>query len=192
MAQRCDTMRLYTAQSQAVLDALDREGVCFSRAAYVARKYGESAGVFLTAYQWFAEAAEAILPKPPGAELPYWAFRDLYSVEAAGARVLVLEVPMDQVVLFDLYDWNKVLCMKYLGESEAEEAAFRRELTLRGLRESDVMLSGFYPELKAKILGSWPRLFRHHEALRAGDDSGVGGVQAALWQIRREWIKETR
>ena len=92
-------------------------------------------------------------------------------------------------MLFDLYDWNKVLRMQFLGEPE-EERAFRRELALRGLREQDVMLTDFYPELKRQILDSWPRLLRHHQALLAGDDTGVGGVQAGLWQLRREWVLE--
>lgn len=181
-------LTLYTAQSEAVLAALRRDGVCYSRAEYVRRKYGESAGVFLTAYRWFASEAAKLAAKPPEAELPYWAFRDLYSLDAAGGNVLTLRVPADQVVLFDLYDWNKVLCMQYLGETESDAAAFRRELALRGLRESDVMLTEFYPDLKQRILDSWQRLLRHHQALLEGDTTGVGGVQAGLWLLRAEWV----
>ncbi len=189
-----DTVRgsltLYTAQSETVLSVLRRDGVCYSRREYVARKYGESAGVFLTAYNWFVEAAAELVPRPPEAELPYWAFRDLYSLDTSGGNVLKLLVPADQAVLFDLYDWNKLLCMKYLGGTEAEERAFRRELALRGLDESGVMLTSFHPDLRQRILGSWPRLLRHHRALLAGDDSGVGGVQAGLWLLRAEWVQE--
>jgi len=32
------------------------------------------------------------------------------------------------------------------------------------------------------------KLFRHHEAIKAGDFSGVHSVQAGLWQIREEWV----
>ena len=91
-------------------------------------------------------------------------------------------------MLFDLYDWNKILCMKYLGENEEEEQSFSQELARRGLREYDVMGTAFYPELKQKILDSWPRLFRHHAALLRGDCTGVGGVQAGLWRLRAEWV----
>lgn len=184
------TVTLYTAQTEPVLAALERDGVCFSRAEYVRRKYGESAPVFLTAYTWFVEAAERLVPRPEGAELPYWAFRELYSVEPpAGGRVLTLRVPAEQAVFFDLYDWNKVLRLRYLEESEEDGRAFRRELALRGLREEDVMLTDFYPELRQQIRDSWSRLLRHHEALAAGDTAGVGGVQAGLWQLRAEWIQ---
>lgn len=184
-------LTLYTAQTNIVLEVLRREGVCWSREEYVARKYGESAPVFLTAYRWFAAAAQALVPKPTEAELPYWAFQDLYSVDASGGNILALRVPAEEAVLFDLYDWNKILCMKYLGENEAEERSFSRELARRGLREYDVMGSSFYPELKQKILDSWPRLFRHHEALLRGDRTGVGGVQAGLWRLRAEWVVPT-
>ena len=30
--------------------------------------------MFLSAYDWFVKAAEAHIPKPQGAEYPYWAF----------------------------------------------------------------------------------------------------------------------
>ena len=105
-------------------------------------------------------------------------------------RALALDVPRDQAVFFDLYDWNKVVRLEYIGETEAEERAFRRELRDRGLTGRDVMLTQFYPELRQTVLASWRRLFRHHEAIRAGDLTGVGGVQAALWQLRREWLAE--
>ena len=52
----------------------------------------------------------------------------------------------------------------------------------------DAVLTGFYPEMKQKIMDSWPRLFRHHEQIRAGEKSGAKSVQAALWQIKKEWI----
>ena len=188
MDPKCNTVRLYTAQTQVVRDILEREGVCHSREEFVARKYGESGPIFLTAYRWFVGAASKLVPPPPGASFPYWAFRDLYSVEGCGADVLALDVPVDEAVFFDLYDWNKIVQLRFLGENEAQERAFRRELRDRGLTENDVMLTAFHPELKEQTLRSWQRLFRSHEAIKAGDLSGVGGVQAGLWQLKKEWI----
>ena len=181
-------MRLYSAQTQAVLEVIRREGVCYSRAAYVRAKYAESAPIFLTAYTWFAERMPAYVPRPAEAEFPYWAFMDLYSVEAAGADVLTLDVPAEEAVFFDAADWTRIMQLGPLTDGPAEDAAFRSELRRRGLTPNDVMLTAFYPELKSAVLASWERLFRRHEAIRAGDRSGVGSVQAALWRIRREWI----
>ena len=188
MDVRRDTVRLYSPQSQAVLRALERDGVCFSRAEYVRRKYGESAPLFLTAYGWYVARAAERVPPPEGAEYPYWAFgngRDLDP--SGGGRVLTLEVPRDQAVFFDLRDWNRILQLRLLGE-EKEEKQFRRELELRGLDSQKVMLTSFYPEWKERVFQSWERLFRWHAAIRDGEESPVESVQAGLWCIRREWV----
>ena len=59
-----------------------------------------------------------------------------------------------------------------------------------GANENQVMLTAFYPQWKQEILESWGRLFRHHERIKAGDNTGVGSVQAGLWQIKAEWIAQ--
>ena len=89
MDHRCTSVTLYSPQAQIVLDVLDRDGICFSRREYVQKKYEESAPVFLSAYDWFVKAAEAHIPKPQGAEYPYWAFGSPENVDlSAGGRVL--------------------------------------------------------------------------------------------------------
>jgi len=193
MDQKNHRIILYTAQTGAVLKAIRRDGTCFSREAFIQKKYGESAPGFLAVYQWLARAAAGLVPPPPGAELPYWAFHDLHSLEASGdVYVLTLSVPTDQAVFFDMYDWVQILQLRYLGETAAERRNFCRELEQRGLRESDVMLTQFYPQERQQIEASWRRLFRHHQSIQSGDFTGVGSVQAALWQIKQEWIVSCR
>ena len=182
---------LYAAQAQPVLDALERDGVCHSRVEYVKKKYGESAPVFLTAYNWFVQQLPRYVPKPEGAEFPYWAFRELYSVDPMGtAGVLKLQVPEGQAVLFAVEDWTKITQLRYIGKDAADERAFAKELAARGLRWEQVMLTNFYPDLKQQIYDSWQRLFRHHEALLRDEDCGGIRVQAGLWELRREWVQE--
>lgn len=182
-------IRLYTYQTDVVMEAIRRDGVCFSKEAYVRKKYEESAGIFTTAYSWFVKEAEKIVLKPEGAEYPYWAFKDLYRVDQSGTgNMMALDIPLDEVVLFDLYDWNQIICMRYLGENEEDEKEFRQMLAACGLKETDIMLTNFYPDWKQKILQSWSRLFCKDEQIRAGKLDGVGGVQAGLWRIREEWI----
>ena len=189
MDHRQNAIRLYTSQASAVCDAIRRDGVCFSREEYVRRKYGESAPVFLTAYRWYAQEAARIVPPPAGAEFPYWAFADPRGVaQNDEGCTLTLDVPTREAVFFDMYDWYRVLQMKYMGEDECDERAFARELSLCGLRESDVMLTAFYPELKRKIIDSWKKLFRWHEQIASGDFTCIGAVQAGLWRIDRRWI----
>ncbi|WP_242825229.1 DUF3841 domain-containing protein [Proteocatella sphenisci] len=60
-----------------------------------------------------------------------------------------LEVPVEAAVFFDMYDWNKILSLKYIGETEKDEQEFRKMLRDYGItRESDVVLTNFYPNLK--------------------------------------------
>ena len=183
------TITLYSPQSEAVLRALGRDGVCYSRPEYVAAKYGESAPIFLTIYHWFVDRAARLVPPPSQAQFPYWAYADPADVDVSGGgRVLKLHVPSDQAVLFDRYDWTRILQLKYLGETPEEEEDFQRQLALRGLDGTKVMLTHFYPEWKQAVFDSWERLFRHHHRLRQGDYSGVGGVQAGLWCINAHWL----
>ena len=182
-------MILYSDQTATVRAVIERDGVCFSKREYVQKKYQESAPVFLHNYDWFVRRAKELVPLPSGAEYPYWAFADLYKIECdRKLEALKLEVPADQAVFFDAEDWTKIMSYSYLSRDPSEETEFREELKLRGLNTFTVISSPFYPELKARLVGSWDRLFEHHERILAGDLSGVGSVQAALWCIRREWI----
>lgn len=181
---------LYSSQAEAVLQIIERDGECFSKRKYVEDKYQESAPIFVSAYSWFVHEAEKYVVRPENAEYPYWAFKDIYSVEASGdSRIIKLEVPVDEAVFFDMYDWNKILSLKYIGETETDEQEFRKMLRDYGItRESDVVLTNFYPNLKRQVKESWKRLFRHHEDIINGETQGIGSIQAGLWTIRKEWI----
>lgn len=181
---------LYSSQAEAVLQIIERDGECFSKRKYVEDKYQESAPIFVSAYSWFVHEAEKYVVRPENAEYPYWAFKDIYSVEASGdSRIIKLEVPADEAVFFDMYDWNKILSLKYIGETETDEQEFRKMLRDYGItRESDVVLTNFYPNLKRQVQESWKKLFRNHEDIINGENQGIGSIQAGLWTIRKEWI----
>lgn len=187
---RNNNVILYSSQAEAVLQIIERDGECFSKRKYVEDKYQESAPIFVSAYSWFVHEAEKYVARPENAEYPYWAFKDIYSVEASGdSRIIKLEVPADEAVFFDMYDWNKILSLKYIGETETDEQEFRKMLRDYGItRESDVVLTNFYPNLKRQVKESWKRLFRHHEDIINGETQGIGSIQAGLWTIRKEWI----
>lgn len=189
MADKCNTIRLYSFQTDVVYQVLKKDGVCYSKEEYVRRKYQESAQVFVNAYGWFVKEADKIVPKPEGAEYPYWAFADLYNVDQTGdGHVLTLDVPVEEALLFDMFDWTKIMQMHYIGENEAQENAFSEKLKNLGITEFQIMTSNFYPEQKREIQESWKRLFRHQEAIRNGDTSKVHSVQAGLWRIKEAWI----
>ena len=190
MGDTGDKVILYAAQADAVLKAIERDGRCFSREEYVRRKYGESGPIFLTVYKWFVKEAVKLVPRPEGAEFPYWSFMNLYSLDqSAGTRTLTLCVPRNEAVFFDMYDWNKILCLKYIGENEKDEKQFQEQLEMYGIKEMDAVLSNFYPMQKQQILKSWQRLMRYHEELLHGNTELVRDIQAGLWRIKKEWIR---
>ena len=193
MAEISETLTLYTAQTPVVRGVLDRDGVCYNQERYIRAKYQEVSEAFLVPYRQFVRQASRILPPPEGAEFPYWAFRDPVDLYVgAGMQVWKLEVPRNEVLLFDMEEWNRMLQHQYLGETDQERAAFQTELDRRGITAWDVMSTGFYPDLRQRVFRSWEGLLRHHQALLDGTCPQVRHVQAALWRFRPEWIVETK
>lgn len=179
------TQTLWTAQRPIVLETLEREGVYRVRRAFVEQKYGQSGWNFQKAYAFFVQAAAKRLPPPEGAESPVWCWPDPRWVGLEGdCALLKLTVPEEQVLLFDSRGWNAVLNLSYLPADEADEAAFDRELARQGVRQPlDLFRTPFYPQLRRKVEESWKRL------LEPGTPLDPRYTQAAVWELRREWVE---
>lgn len=197
MGTGSNTVILYSPQAEPVWNAVLNEGTAYSRREYIYKKYEESAGIFLAAYDAYIRGAEKLVTRPEPWAYPYWAFASMQQVDqSGGGRVMKLSVPVEQAVFFDAYDWYKVLRLSYIGDNEADEASFSQELQRRGIRDtSEVILKPFYPDLKRKVTDSWKKIFRHDETIRKAlingevqEIDGVRAVQAGLWQIKKEWL----
>lgn len=198
--KRMDTndnyITLYSPQATIVWRVVNDFGISYSRREYITDKYEESARIFLTAYDAYIHEAEKIVARSDSSAYPYWAFASLDQVDPMEQKVMKLRVPLDEVVLFDQYDWYKVLRLSYIGETPEDEAQFAKELERRGIRDaSDAVLRPFYPDMRRKIVSSWNRLFRYDEAVKkavsSGDDmraTGIRAVQAGMWCIKKEWL----
>jgi hypothetical protein len=176
---------LYTAQAPVVTEALERDGVSRVRKAYVDQKYGETAWVFQTAYAFFRREMALRIPPPPGAESPVWLYADSrWCFMGPESRLLCFRVPKEQALVFDRRLWNRILNLEYLGRDEADEARFQKELAGIGLNGTQPVFStAFYPLQKRKIQDSWKRLFAPAEIPEVYR-------QAAVWELRREWLAE--
>lgn len=190
MDSKDNKIKLYSSQSENVIKKLYGDGVCFSKKEYVTKKYEESAPIFVAAYSWFVSEMEKYVSKPVNAEYPYWAFKDLYNVEASGnSQILKLNVSIDKAVFFDMYDFNKILRLQYIGECDEDEKAFSKMIKNYGVKyESEIILTNFYPQLKREVQESWKRLFRNNENIKNGEFSDKISVQAGLWQLKKEWL----
>lgn len=181
---RNNTITMWTTQAQIVLDTLERDGVYYVKKEYIDKKYGKTAWIFKTAYEFFRQHAKDIVPKPEEAESPVWMFRDpQWAGEYTGATCLKLEVPAEELILFDLRDWTRILSLEPLG-SEDERMAIEWELKRQGvMTASDVFEKPFYPLLKQRIQKTWNQLFEEKEIEEQY-------IQGATWLLKKEWIVE--
>lgn len=183
---------LYTAQTDEVVQRLLEQGNHYVKTAYIVRKYAEVSAVFLHAYSWYTENAQRILPKPQQAESAVWTFCNANYLERhPGCQILKLSLPRANAVFFRMSDWNKVLNLRYIGDSAEETMQFAEKLVRYGIRyEGDVYTTPFYPHLKQELLTSWQKLFRYHQQVQETGSSLYPDMQAGLWYLDRQWIQE--
>ena len=194
MDHKNHTITLYSAQTHNIAQRL-RDGQTHRvKIQFIREKYGSVAHIFTNAYHWYTGHAAHIVRKPDEAESAVWAFADPRSLERhLDSTILQLNVPLDQPVCFRMSDWNKILNLRYIGQSDTEEAAYANKLAQQGIGyEGDVYQKPFYPLLKRELIASWQNLFRHHraicEAWQNGDTPDIADIQVGLWEIRPEWV----
>jgi len=173
---------MWTAQTDRVLKTLEEDKVYYVKKRYVDAKYQETAWSFRIAYQFLADEMAARIPQPSGAESPVWLYWDPgWAMSGPGDHLMKLEIPWEEVLLFDLRKWNRILNLSFVGTAK-EQAEFEKELDRQGISAaSEVFEKPFYPMLKQKIMKSWKNLF---------DESTFEEkyVQGAVWYLKKEWI----
>lgn len=124
------------------------------------------------------------VPKPEQAESPVWIYADEAAVfKSTGATLLKLSIPKEEIIFFDLRDWNKILNLNFLG-SEEEEKKFKEKLKSQGVKDNlDIIKSPFYPLLKKELVESWKKLFNRSNLCKKY-------TEGAVWQLKKEWIIE--
>lgn len=190
MDNKNNRMTLYSSQPLEIVGALRDNAAHYAKLKYIREKYGEVSEVFLAAYGWYRAEASRLVPKPPEAESGIWAYADLRLLDRApGYSILKLAVPVDEAVFFSMRDWNRVLNLRFIGETKEEERDFEQKLSRFGVKyEGDIYLKPFYPQLKSELVKSWSRLFRFHEQIKAGSVDIVPDIQAGLWRIEPDWV----
>ncbi len=183
MSKSSKKIRLYTSQSEIVLDTIREKGIYHVKKEFIIKKYEEVANVFLEPYNWFIRKAENIVPKPEGAEYPIWLFNDLVYVEKyEGCKVLEIEVDIENVIIFDPFKWNRILNLSYIPKDEKDRIEYNESLEKQGIKnEVSIYTTNYYPHLKQKVIKSWESLFDDNIDLSKTN-------QVALWELRREWI----
>ncbi|PID56601.1 hypothetical protein CSB45_10215, partial [candidate division KSB3 bacterium] len=155
-------MRLWTRQKVAVLEILDRDGVYRVKKSYIQEKFEDCADLVLPVYRWYARKVQEILPGPEGAEYPIWLSmsHDYMLQPTQDTVILELEVEARHVMTMDTEKWGYIVNYWYLPQDEEDAERHAAELKKYNIHdESSIYTSPFYPQLKAKIVKSWDRLF---------------------------------
>lgn len=183
-------IELYTAQLNAIADSIKDGHSHYVKMKYIEEKYKEVKGVFLNAYGWYVRQASAIVEKPEQAESAVWTFiNERYAEMHPGYTVIRLKVPVREAVFFRMSDWNKILNLRYVGRTKAEEDQYSEKLEKYGVKyEGDVYQTPFYPQLKAELVASWANLFRFDHEVKNGGFPEFEDMQAGLWCIKKEWV----
>ncbi len=190
---------MYTSQTAPVLNAIKRDGISYVRQEYINQKYQDTAWIFKEAYCFFNSHAMQILKRPIQAESPVWVFHDpKWAKPDQNSAQLKLQIPMDEIILFDLRKWNRILNLNLIGTREEEEE-FAKELEKWGVGDSsDVFSNAFYPVLKSRIRNSWEKLFvdsadilqeLQERRFRKFGNEDTDYIQGAVWCLKQEWIQ---
>lgn len=177
-------MRMWTAQALIVDETLMRDQVYYVKEEYVRKKYGDTAWIFRTAYTFLVREMERRVPKPLKAESPVWIFRDRNRVFCpAGAILYELEIPREEMIIFDLRKWQDILSLRPLGPGRE---AILADMKRQGVGDAtDVFARPFYPLLRRQITDSWKDLLQAEEPEETWQ-------QGAVWQLKKEWIVERK
>lgn len=177
-----ETITMYCSQTELVWNIVEHEGINYVKQAYITQKYQDTAWIFDTAYKFFRQEAVKLISKPEKAESPIWMYRDKkWALPNAGCKQMRLEVPKNELILFDQRTWNRILNMEYVG-TETEIATFEQECKRQGIHDPmDIMRTTFYPLLAQKVRKSWQHLFTDELPEKTY-------WQGATWCLKKDWI----
>ena len=180
-------MQAWTRQLEQVLTELERDGIYRAKEWYIRMKNGSMADYYLERYRWYMGRAEAIVPRPAGAEAPIWLFLsdEVKLPPLPGAPLLELDIPAEKIVISDSQLWGYAINYMYCPLDKADEEAHDRALAAMGISSETALFQtdkgNFYPLLKRKIIDSWPRMF-------LSKPLGTFSAQGTVWELRKEWL----
>ena len=119
-------------------------------------------------------------------ELPVWVQTDPDATYYAGDDGVVLRLRVDESLVcgVNVAKWGIIQNFGYIPLNEADRLRHVRMLKDLGINDVKAYTTPFYPEVKAEILASWPRLF--DRSVKSDSDLEYGIMR----EIRSEWIEE--
>lgn len=189
LSNQSNKVTLWTRQDIRSLDDLKRNGVIRIEQKYIEEKFEEIADYIIKHYKWFTEVASKRVPKPEGVQFPIWCSISDESMlrPTENDIVYVLEVDEDEIIYFDGGKWDYVLNHLYIPKDEKDAKAYEEEMERKGFKNAFSFINEstahFYPQERKKVMDSWIRIFDI-------DDWNIFRVQANIWEIREDMIKD--
>ena len=177
-------VKVWTRQHKNVLKTLKEEGTYRVKERFIRKKLENCADIYLDVYRWLRNEAAKRMEIPEELKYPVWLSVDeeLKLPAAEGMVFFELEIPRDQIMIFDLLKWDYIVNYLYLPKDKEDRKRFKEKLKKQNINvESDVYLQNFYPRLKKEMTSSWERLFNSDIEL---SDKKV----AISWELREEWV----
>lgn len=178
-----DKVKVWTRQSDGILDILEREGRYIVKKEYIEKKMEEHAGLYLDVYTWYSAKAGSVSPKPAGVLYPVWVSlsQEEKLDDTEGDVTLELSVERSSLIVLDIDKWGYIVNYMYIPKDKQDEAEHDRMLGDYRIDDTKAYMTPFYPSVKSKIIKSWDRLF---------DDTIVMSPVkiGTIWEIRKEWI----
>lgn len=183
-----EKITLWTRQHINSLEELNNNGCIRITRKHLEMKFEEITDYIVFLYNWFVANADKIIPKPQNVEFPIWCSISEENMlrPTLDEIVYVLEVNKSEIIYFDGSKWDYVLNHHYIAKNEKDALEYAKELEAKGFNNSfsfiDEKTSHFYPNERKKVIDSWSRVFEI-------DDWDIFKVQANIWEIRPEMIK---
>lgn len=190
MADDIKKVTIWTRQDIRSLEDLKTKGVYRVDREYIEEQYGDIAEHYIKLYKWFTEAACKMVPKPEVVEFPIWCSISYENMLRPTEDTVCyeLEVNKSEVIYFDGGKWDYVLNHRYIPKDKMDEKRYLEEMKRKGFRDIYSFIDGKYSHMfpleKKRVMDSWIRIFEI-------DNWNIFSVQANIWEIRPEMIKDT-
>ena len=177
-------VRLWTRQHKNVLKILKEKGNYRVKERYIRKKLDDCADIYLDVYRWLRSEAAKRMKIAEELRYPIWLSteEELKLPAAEGMVFFELEIPKDQIMIFDMLKWDYIVNYLYLPKDKEDRKRFKEKLEKYSINvESDIYLQDFYPRLKKEMTSSWKRLF--DPEIKLSDQK-----LAVSWELREDWV----
>lgn len=182
-------INLFTCQNDKSLEILKKDKRIVNKKSYIEDSFGVISDIFIRGYDWFVKEAEKRVKKPAGAEYHIWCSTNAENCmkPIENEVIYIVEVPIEQVVFFDSVKWDHVLNLRYVPKNDKDYDNYIENLNKKGIQSEYDIFDDAKGNLnlleRQKIIESWPRIFEI-------DNTPVHFIQANIWEIKEEWIKD--